>query len=77
MLQSHGLVAPHLDGLIIRSTHNQGILSVLVELHARHPVSVGILIDCELALTHCVPNLELFVSSSAGNLSVIGGESNS
>ena len=37
---------------------------------------VGTLLDGELALTNGVPDLEVLVSATAGNLSVVGREGN-
>lgn len=75
VLKSHGLIVPNLDGLIPRSANNDGSLGVLEELNAGDPVGVGALLDGELALTNSVPDLEVLVSTTASNLSVVRGES--
>ena len=74
VLQSHSLVVPHLDGLVPRCADNDGVLCVLVEFNAGNPVGVSILLYSEFALSNSVPDLEVLVSSTAGNLSVIRRE---
>ena len=76
VLKSHSLVVPNLDGLVPRSTDDDGSLGVLVELHAGDPVSVSVLFNCELAFSDGVPDLKIFISAAAGNLSVVRRESN-
>lgn len=76
VLQAHGLVVPHLDGLVPRGRHNDGALGVLVELNAGNPVGVSVLFDGELALSDGVPDLQVLISSSTCDLSVVGGEGN-
>lgn len=77
VLQTHGLVVPDLDGSVPWSTHNDGVLGVLVELDAWDPVSVGVLLNGELALAYGVPNLQVLVSAATGNLSVVRWKCNS
>lgn len=77
VLQAHGLVVPDLDGLVPGGADDDGVLGVLVEFDAGNPVGVSVLLDGELALSHGVPNLQVFVSATAGNLSVVGGKRNS
>jgi hypothetical protein len=48
----------------------------LVEFNAGNPISVCVLFNCEFALSNSVPNLQVLISSSTGNLSVIWWESN-
>jgi len=77
ILKSHGCVVPNLDCLIPRSRNDEGSLGILEELNCGNPVSVSALLNGEFALTNGVPDLEVLVSATAGNLSVVGGESNS
>jgi len=58
------LIIPDLDGLVPRGTDDNGALDILVELDCRDPVSVSILLNCELALTYGVPDLEGLVSAA-------------
>lgn len=76
VLEGHSLVVPHLDGLVPWSADNDGVLGILVEFNAGNPVSVSILLNSEFALSNGVPDLEVLISSTTGNLSVIGGEGN-
>lgn len=77
VLESHVKVVPNLDCLVPGSTDNDGVLGVVVESDRGDPVSVSVLLDSELALSNSVPNLEVLISSTTGNLSVIWGERNS
>jgi len=64
VLQCHSLVIPNLDGLVPRSAYNDGALNILVELDCGDPVSMSVLLNCELALTNGVPDLESLVSAT-------------
>ena len=76
VLEGHGLVVPYLDGLVPWGADNDGGLVVLVEFNAWNPISVSVLFYGEFALTNSVPDLDVLVSATGSDLSVIGGESN-
>jgi hypothetical protein len=76
VLESHVEVVPNLDCLVPRCADDDGVLGVVVESDRGNPVSVGVLLNSELALSNSVPNLEVLISSTTGNLSVIWGEGN-
>lgn len=77
VLKAHGLVIPDLDSLVPRGGDNNWVLGILVELNAWNPVSVSVLLNGELALSNSVPDLQVLVSSTASDLSVIGWEGDS
>lgn len=67
---------PDLDGTIPAARHNDGVGVVRRETHARHPVSVAILLDGELALGQSVPQLDGLVPRARHDLTVISREGN-
>lgn len=67
---------PDLDGTIPTARHNDGVGVVGRETHARHPVSVAILLDGEFALGKSVPQLDGLVPRARHDLTVIGREGN-
>ena len=73
--QAHGLVVPDLDGSVPRSGHNDWLLDVVVESDAGNPVGMWLLVDCELANTVDVPDLDVLVHGARDDLSVVRGES--
>jgi len=76
VLQAHSLVVPNLDGLVPGSRHHNGGLCVREEFDLGYPISVGVLVHSELAFSNGVPDLDVVVSISAGNLPVVGREGN-
>lgn len=64
----------YLNKLVPASRHNDGVLGVGAEAHARHPVGVALVGDGELAVTQGVPELDGTVTRSRDNLAVVGGE---
>ena len=77
VLESHSLVAPDFDGLVVGGAHHKGLFRILIEFHTGDPVSVGILLNGELAFSNSIPDFQLFVTATAGDLSVVRGESHS
>jgi len=75
VLKSHGCVIPNLDSLVPRGRNNEGGLGILEELNSGNPIVVSALLDGEFALTNGVPDLEVLVSATGGNLSVLRAES--
>lgn len=67
---------PDLDGAIPATGHNDGIRVVGRETHARHPISVAILLDGKLALSQSVPQLDGLVPRARHDLTVISREGN-
>ena len=76
VLEGHDGVIPDLDGLIPRGGDNDWLLDIVEVSNAGNPVSVLVLVNGELADTVDVPNLEVLVNGTGGNLSVVWGESN-
>lgn len=76
VLKGHGGVVPNLDCLVPWSANNDGVLGILVEFNAGNPVRVSTWLNSEFALSNSVPDLEVLISSTTGNLSVIWGEGN-
>jgi hypothetical protein len=73
--QAHGGVVPDLDGSIPGGGDDNRSLHVIVESDARNPVGVLVLLNSELANTLDVPNLDLLINGTGGNLPVVRGES--
>jgi len=72
----HVGVVPNLDGLIPRSGNaDRGFMGV-VEAYARDGIGMGVLVNGMLALGLDVPDLDLVITSSGEDLSVISGKSN-
>jgi len=76
VFQGHDGVIPNLDGLIPRSRNDDWFLDIVEISDAGNPVSMLVLVNGEFADTVDVPNLEVLVDGTGGNLSVIWGESN-
>jgi len=74
--KSHNGVIPNLDGLVPGGRDDDWGLEILEISDAGNPVSVLVGINGEFALTVDVPDLDLLVHGTGGNLSVIWGESN-
>jgi len=74
--EGHDLVIPDLDGLVPRGGDNDWLLDILEISDAGDPVGMGVLVNSEFALTVDVPNLNVLVHGSRGDLPVIWGEGN-
>jgi len=74
--EAHDGVVPDLDGLIPGGGDNDWGLNIMEVSNAGNPVGMWVLVDGEFTGTVDVPDLELLVNRSGGDLSVIWGESN-
>lgn len=61
----------NLDGAVPPSRHNDGVSMIGRESHARHPVTVSIILNGVLALSKGVPQLDGLVPRTRDNLSVV------
>lgn len=67
---------PDFDGSVPRGGHNCGLQGVWAEPDAADPIVVPILLlDCVLALSESVPELDRAVTRSGHDLTVVNGES--
>ena len=66
----------YLDKLIPTSRHNDWVLWVRAEPHARNPLGVALLCDGVFAVAKRVPQLDCPVARTRDDLSVVGGEGN-
>jgi hypothetical protein len=69
---AHGTT--HLDELVPTGRHDDGVLGVGREAHARDPLSVALVGDGVLAVAERVPQLDGPVARSRDDLTVVGGE---
>ncbi len=68
------IAMPYFDKLVPASRHNNWVLWVGAEPHARDPLSVTLLGDGVLAVAKGVPQLDCPVARARNDLSVVGGE---
>ena len=66
----------YLHKLIPSTRDNNWILGIWAEADTRHPVSVSLVGDSELAVTQGVPQLDRTVTGARDNLTVVGGKGN-
>lgn len=64
----------YLDKLVPPSAHNDGVLRVRTEPHARNPLSMALVGNCKLAIAQCIPQLDRAIAGAGDDLTVIGGE---
>jgi hypothetical protein len=76
VLEGHDGVIPNLDGLIPGSGDDDWFLDIVEVSDAGNPVGVLVLVNGELADTVDVPNLEVLIDGTGGNLSIVWGEGN-
>lgn len=65
---------PYLDHLIPTGAHDDGVLRIRAEAHARDPLGVALFGDGELAVAERVPQLDAAVPGARHDLPVIGRE---
>lgn len=64
----------HLHKLVPTSGHDDGVLRIGAEAHARHPLGVALVGDGVLAVSEGVPQLDGAVTRGGDNLAVVSGE---
>jgi len=74
VLEGHDGVIPDLDGLIPGGRDDDWLLDIVEVSDAGNPVGVLVLVNGELADTVDVPNLEVLIDGTGGNLSIVWGE---
>jgi len=74
VLEGHDGVIPNLNGLIPGSRDDDWLLDIVEVSDAGNPVGVLVLVNGELADTVDVPNLEVLIDGTGGDLSIIWGE---
>ena len=74
--QAHDGVIPNLNGLIPGGGDDDWGLNIVEVSNAGNPVGVWVLVNGEFTGSVDVPDLDLLVDGSGGNLSVVWGESN-
>jgi len=75
-LDAAGRELPDLNQLVPTSRHNDGVLGVRAESHARDPLGVSLVGDGEFAVTQGVPQLDGPITRARDDLSVVGREGN-
>lgn len=76
VFEGHDGVIPNLDGLIPRGRNDDWFLDIVEVSDAGNPVGMLVLVNGELADTVDVPNLEVLIDGTGGNLSIVWGEGN-
>jgi len=76
VLEGHDGVIPDLDGLIPGGGDDDWLLDIVEVSNAGDPVGMLVLVNGELADTVDVPNLEVLIDGTGGNLSIVWGEGN-
>lgn len=67
-------IIAYLDHLVPTCTHDDGVLRVRAEPHARDPFSVTLLGNGKFAVSESVPQLDCTVARSRDDLAVVGGK---
>ena len=62
---------PNFDGSVPRASCENGVLGVRGESNRGNPVIVHIILNSELALSNCIPDLDVLVSATRSNLPVV------
>ena len=67
-------MSTYLDKLVPPGAHDDWVLRVWAEPHARNPLSMALFGNGELAIAQGVPQLDGTVSRAGDDLTVVGGE---